>query len=130
MLKYTFLVHSTEFGTVERVILTPFIEGHLYRTAIVLQSEYSMYPNALYDTLCKNNLHTVATFIHFQKLCNTVKPVFKTTWEIGTTWELRTATSVPMPIQYREIDLRNKTTSEFRTVFHSPLGVPNSQVSL
>ena len=31
------------------------------------------------------------------------------------------------------IDLRNKTTSEFRTVFHSrmsPLGVPNSQVLL
>ncbi len=26
------------------------------------------------------------------------------------------------------MDLRNKTTSEFRTVFHSPLGVPNSQV--
>ena len=59
-----------------------------------------------------------------------VKPAFKTTWEIGTTWEFRTATSVPMPIQYTEIDLRNKATSEFRTVFHSPLGVPNSQVSL
>ena len=29
----------------------------------------------------------------------TVKPVFKTTWEIGTIWELRTVTSVPMPIQ-------------------------------
>ncbi len=28
------------------------------------------------------------------------------------------------------MDLRNKTTSEFRTVFLSPLGVPNSQVSL
>ena len=28
------------------------------------------------------------------------------------------------------MDLRNKTTSEFRTVFHSPLGVPNFQVSL
>ena len=28
------------------------------------------------------------------------------------------------------MDLRNKTTSEFRRVFHSPLGVPNSQVSL
>ncbi len=26
-----------------------------------------------------------------------------------------------MPIQYTEMDLRNKTTSEFRTVFHSPL---------
>ncbi len=35
-----------------------------------------------------------------------------------------------MPIQHIEMDLRNKTTSEFRTVFHSPLGVPNSQVSL
>ncbi len=29
-------------------------------------------------------------------------------------------------IQYIEMDLRNKTTSEVRTVFHSPLGVPNS----
>ncbi len=28
------------------------------------------------------------------------------------------------------MDLRNKTTSEFRTVFGSPLGVPNSQVPL
>ena len=35
-----------------------------------------------------------------------------------------------MPIQYIEIDLRNKTTSKFRTFFHSPLGVPNSQVPL
>ncbi len=61
---------------------------------------------------------------------NTVKPVFKTTWEIGTTLKLRTATSVPMPIQYIEMDLRNETTSDFRTVFHSPLGVPNSHVSL
>ena len=62
-----------------------------------------------------------------------MKPVFnmfKTAWEIGTTWELRTATSVHRPIQYIEIDLTNKTTSEFRTVFHSPLGVSNSQVSL
>ncbi len=60
----------------------------------------------------------------------TVKPVFKTTWDKGTTWDLRTATSVPMPIQYIEMELANKTTSEFRTFFHSPLGVPNSQVSL
>ncbi len=28
------------------------------------------------------------------------------------------------------MDLRNKTTSEFRTDLHSPLSVPNSQVSL
>ncbi len=28
------------------------------------------------------------------------------------------------------MDLRNNTTSEFRTVFDSPLGVPNSEVSL
>ncbi len=60
----------------------------------------------------------------------TVKPVYKTTREIGTTWELRTATPVPRPIQDIEINLRNKTTSEFRTVFDSPLGVPNSQVPL
>ncbi len=61
---------------------------------------------------------------------NTVKPAFKTTSEIGTTCELRTTTSVPKPIQYIEIDLRNETTSEIRTVLHSPLGVPNSQVPL
>ncbi len=54
---------------------------------------------------------------------HTVKPVFKTTWEIGTTWELRAATPVPRSIQYIEMDLRNKTTSEFGTVFHSPFGV-------
>ena len=60
----------------------------------------------------------------------TVKPVFKTTWEIGTPWELRTAISVPISIQYIEMDLGNKTTSELRTDFHSLLGVPNSQVSL
>ncbi len=56
--------------------------------------------------------------------------MFKTTWEIWTTWELRTATSVPRSIQYIEMDLRNKTTSEFRIVSDSPLGVPNSRVSL
>ncbi len=28
------------------------------------------------------------------------------------------------------MDLRNKTTSEFRTVFDSPVGVPNSRVPL
>ncbi len=60
----------------------------------------------------------------------TVKPIFKTTWEIGTTWELRTATSVPRSIYYIEMDLRNKTISKFRTVFGSPLSVPNSQVPL
>ncbi len=60
----------------------------------------------------------------------TVKPVFKTTWEIGTPWELRTAASVPGSIHYIEMDLGNKTTSEFRTVFDSPLGIPNSQVPL
>ncbi len=60
----------------------------------------------------------------------TVKPVFATTWEIGTTWESRTGTPVPMSVQYPQMDLRNKTTSELRTVFHSPLGVPNSQAPL
>ncbi len=66
-------------------------------------------------------------------ICNmyTVKPVFNTNREIGTTWELRAPTPVTRPIQYtEEMDLGNKTTSEFRTVFHSPVGVPNSQVSL
>ncbi len=60
----------------------------------------------------------------------TVTFVIKTTWEIGKTWELRTATPVPRPIQCIELDLRNKTTSEFRIVFHSPLGVTNSHVTL
>ena len=69
--------------------------------------------------------------IQKQPKVSTVKPVFKPTWEIGRTWELRTATSVPRPIQYIEMDLRNKTTSKFRRViFHSLLGVPNSQVCL
>ncbi len=67
-------------------------------------------------------------------LLYTVKPVFKTTWEIGTAWELRTATSVPTcrSTQYIhcQMDLGNKTTAEFRTDFDSPLAVPNSQVKL
>ncbi len=63
-------------------------------------------------------------------LSYTVKPVIKTTWEIGTPWELRTAASVRSRIQSVEMDLRNKTTSEFSTLFLNPLGVPNSQVSL
>ncbi len=67
----------------------------------------------------------------YHSLCQTtVKPVFKTTLEIGTAWELRTATWVPGSIHYIEMDLRNTTTSEFRAVFDSPLGVPNSQVPL
>ncbi len=52
------------------------------------------------------------------------------TWEIGTPWELKTATSVHSHIQHVEMDLRNKTISEYRTLFLSPLGVPNSQVPL
>ncbi len=35
-----------------------------------------------------------------------------------------------MSIHYIEMDLRNKTISEFRTVSDSPLGVPNSQLPL
>ena len=49
-----------------------------------------------------------------------MKPVIKTTREIGTTWELRTATSDPRSIDYTEMDQRNKTTSEFRTVLTIP----------
>ncbi len=60
----------------------------------------------------------------------TLKPVFKITWEIGTSGQLRTATSVRSHIQYVEMDLRNKSTSECRIPFLSPLGVPNYQVSL
>ncbi len=49
----------------------------------------------------------------------TVKLVFETISEIGTQWELSlikdTDTSVPPPIQYVEMDLRNVTTSECRT---------------
>ncbi len=47
-----------------------------------------------------------------------------TTGEIGTTWELRTTTLVPRSIQYIEMDLTHKTTSELRTVLDSPLGCP------
>ncbi len=49
---------------------------------------------------------------------------------MGTSWELRTATSVPRFIHYVEMDLRNKTTMELRRVFDSPLGVSNSEVPL
>ncbi len=53
-------------------------------------------------------------------------------WPLTDNNIIRTATSVPIyrSIHYIEMDLRNKTTSEFRTVFDSPLGVPNSQVIL
>ncbi len=49
---------------------------------------------------------------------------------MGTPWELRTATSVPRFIQYVEMNLRNKTNLGIQDSFDSPLGVPNSQVSL
>ncbi len=35
---------------------------------------------------------------------------------------------MPRSIDYIEMDLRNKTTSEFRTVFDSPFGASNSPV--
>ncbi len=83
--------------------------------------DYSMY--SMYSTRQKNSAD--------MKLFGyTVKPVFNTTWEIGTPWELRTAISVPSRMQCVQMDLRNKTTSEFRTVSLSPFGVPNSQVPL
>ena len=57
--------------------------------------------------------------------------------EIGTTRELTTAALLRKsltlrynPIQYLEMDLRNKANSEFKTFFHSPLDVSSSQVSL
>ncbi len=34
-----------------------------------------------------------------------------------------------MSIHYMEMDLRNKTTSEIRTLFDSPLSVPNSEIA-
>ncbi len=58
--------------------------------------------NALMS-LCLNNLHETTDdapypirplFLHHVSFVCTVEPVFKTTWEIGTTWELRIATSV------------------------------------
>ncbi len=78
----------------------------------------------------KSYMENVWLLLDTKRESYTAKPVFKTTWEIGTAWKLRTATPVPRPIEYIEIDLRTKTTLEFRTVFHSPLGVPNSQVPL
>ncbi len=65
------------------------------------------------------------------KIKNTVKLIITTTWEIGTPWELKTATSIPSCIHHVAKDLRNETTSEFRTVIvDSPLGVLNSQAPL
>ncbi len=53
-------------------------------------------------------------------------PPFTTTWDIRTAWQLRKlyCTSLPSPIQFMVTDLGYKTTSEFRTVFHRPLGCP------
>ncbi len=97
--------------------------------SFLLHNMYNLTLNDLYEQsvfLVTYWLHSIQQQNHIQ----TVKPAFKTTWEIGTSWELRTATSVLRPIQCIEIDLRNKTTSEFRTVFHSPLGDPNCHVPL
>ncbi len=53
----------------------------------------------------------------------TVKPVFKTTRELGATRELRTATSVPRPIQYIEMDLRTDHL-RIQESFSQSLGCP------
>ncbi len=76
----------------------------------------------------KDHSLLVPRVVFIYKFHCTVKPVFKITWKIGTTWELRTVTPVPMPVQDMKMDLGNKTTSEFRTVSHSLYGVHNSQV--
>ena len=88
----------------------------------------SYLPCVVYVMLISSTI--VCLWVTVRRKTNTVKPVFKTTWEIGTTWEIRPSTSVPRSIHYIVMDLRNKTTSEFRTDFHSPLGVPISQVPL
>ncbi len=67
---------------------------------------------------------------HMHVFAYTVNSVFKTTCEIGKTWDLRPNTLVPRPNTLVSRPHGNEITSEFRTVFHSPLGVPNSQVSL
>ncbi len=89
-------------------------------------------PGAKSGSSGRPSSHTI--FIIAQSQCSinlisnqrlfTVTPVVKTTWEIGTTLVLRTATSVPRLIQHIELDLRNKTTSGFRTVFHSTFECP------
>ena len=61
---------------------------------------------------------------------NTVKPVIKTTLEIGTPWELRTATSALEVYSVHRNGPEKKTNSEFRTILGSPSGVPNFQVPL
>ncbi len=69
-----------------------------------------------FDDTSDTYLWSCSVQCYFGVIQCTVKPVFKTTWEIRTTWELRTAISIPRSIHYIEMDLRNKTTSEFRTV--------------
>ena len=82
----------------------------------------------LLDINTSNGVGNGTTDNTHQDITGTMKPVFKTTCAIGTTWGLRTATSVPRSMHQIEMDLRNKTTSEFRTGFDrlSPSGVPNS----
>ena len=98
----------------------------------VLWTDFPIAPARSFNIFTIFIRKTPLTQAYFDRcsMSTTVKPVFKTTREIGTTWELRTATSAPRPIQYTEMDLRNKATSEFRKVSHRPLGVPNSQVPL
>ena len=126
--EFQFLVHNLHFLSVE------FWAVYLEQ---LLSAKFAFYECRILIFWARN-LHFLSAEIleglislrGFNRSVYTVKPVFKTTWEIGTTLELRTVTSVPRHIQYIATDLRKKTTSEFRTVFHSPLGVPNSQVSL
>ncbi len=50
--------------------------------------------------------------------------------EIRKIWELGRATIACSPIDYIEVNPSIKTSSEFRTVFHSHLRVHNYEVSL
>ena len=79
---------------------------HLYFNTCIVNNPPN---NRNFATQDKHNSLTFAYLVDVSQY--TVKPVFKTIWEIGTTWELRTATSVPRSIHYIEMDLRNKTTS-------------------
>ena len=129
---------SSELFSIVRSLMPTERKGKLCNKIWVV---YSHYINILQtDIIVKiawigshliENYKHLYVFVSWTYNIYTVKPVFKTTWEIGTTCELRAATSVPT------VDLFNtqKWTweirpSEFRTVFHSRMGVPNSQVPL
>ncbi len=113
--------NSGTFSTIIWLCAECFIRNYVSRV-----QKHSL-PN-LSTVICKYNsleFWSKQVIYKFSELVYSETCLYDHLRKIGTTWELRTATLVPRSIHYIEIDLRNKTISEFRTVFDSDgLGCP------